>query len=162
MSWLLKHLKVLYWWPAVVALCPGNLYCGLFLLLMGLLASNVGEKSGPVAAFSSPLVSNCCSMFFHYFHNSLLFPFLCHLVTSVAPILSSLKLFLFLARICTCNIFYKYHVIDLLCAGGPCWNTYCSAIYRWKLQSFSSLESHLNGGVEPSVGISDGEDVGRI
>jgi len=32
----------------------------------------------------------------------------------------------------------------------------------WKLQSFSSLESHLNGGVEPSVGISDGEDVGRI
>lgn len=114
MSWLLKHPKALYWWADVVALCPGNLCCGVPLLFMDLLDFNMGEQTEAVAAFSfSYFLISCCSMFFHYFHNPL-FSFPCHLVTSIAPILPSLKLLLFPARICTCNIFYKCRLIDLL------------------------------------------------
>lgn len=115
------HLKVLSWQAAVVALCPCNLCCDAPLLLVDLLVFNMGEKTEAVDAFPFPyFLIIPCSIFFHCCHNSLLIPFLCHLVTSLAPVLPSLKLLLFPPRICTHNIFYEHYLIDLLCAGGPC------------------------------------------
>lgn len=54
MSQFLKHLKVLCWWPAVVALCPCNLCCDAPVLFMDLLVFNMGEKT-TCCCFSPPV-----------------------------------------------------------------------------------------------------------
>lgn len=125
MSQFLKHLKVLCWWAAVVQLCPCNLCCDASSFLMDDLVFNTGEETTCCCFFPPIFFNQACHCIFPPFSSPLLFPSLCHLVTLIAPILLSFKLHHFFfffcpARICTCNIFYEKHFIDLRCGCGPC------------------------------------------
>lgn len=58
MSQLLKHLKVLYWWAAVVALHLGNLCCDASLLLVDFSLQH-GRQDRTSCCFFPPRFWNC-------------------------------------------------------------------------------------------------------